>query len=174
MEPQIERLLKNYSNARRSWEVWCFMVNFNLKEKSFDTAQYISTNELLSHLRYLAMKDFYIEMYKILKRSNNNKDNIFVLLKNLKLSNKYKSQEVENSLSKLEQTRLTIDSICTVRDKFYAHLDKDYEKYLSIGIPLNDILKCFKAIETSIITLTSLKMIRSYLDKIPSRDELRL
>jgi hypothetical protein len=174
MQTQIERLLKNYSNARRSWEAWCFMVNFNLINKSFDTAQYISTNPLLFQLRYVVMKDFYIELYKILKKSKNNKDNIFLLLENYVPTSVTKKKQVEYCLNKLEEQQKTIKKLCEIRDKYYAHLDDDYHDYLSTGIPLADILNCFYIIERSIITLTSTNKLREYLDEIPSRDELNL
>ena len=83
MTSAIKRLLKNYSNARQSWESWCYMINYNCKERDSTIPKYIDTNELLFHLRYLAMKDFHIELYKILKQTKNNQDNIFTLLENV-------------------------------------------------------------------------------------------
>jgi len=150
------------------------MVNFDLKGSKFETAKYIRGNDLLFHLCYLALKDFHIEMYKILKESNNNKDNIFALLKNLVTESEIKRDSAKQNLFELEQNRENINKLCTIRDKFYAHLDEDYENYINQGIPLTDILNCFVAIENSIITLTSLPTLQSYLDRIPSKDELKL
>lgn len=174
MHPKLQRLLRNYSNARRSWESWCFMVNFDLKAPNAKTAKYIRENELLFHLCYLALKNFYIEIYKILKQSRNTKDNIFLLLEDFASANQSKQSIVVENLQLLENNRVTIDKLCATRDKYYAHLDEDYETYEKRGIPLHDILNCFIAIETAIITLTSLETIQFYLDEIPSKDELKL
>ncbi|MBC8053998.1 MAG: hypothetical protein H7Y13_13110 [Sphingobacteriaceae bacterium] len=174
MTGQIERLLKTYSNARKSWESWCYLANFNLKEPNFKVQREVSRNDLLSHLRYLALKDFYIEAYKILKDSKNNDDNIFKQLRSFNDSNLTKSLEVEKNLEKLMQLKEVIKTLCDLRDKFYAHLDKDYENYMYDGLPLQDILSCFIAIEESIITLTSLETIQMCLDDIPSRNDFSL
>jgi hypothetical protein len=174
MTPNIERLLKNYSNARQSWEAWCFMINFNCDNPNKARLAYIDKNDLLFHLRYLALKDFHIEIYKVLKQGKYDTDSIFKLLKQTAMSDKSKENKVAYNISELEQNRTTIDELCDIRDKFYAHLDKDYEKYLITGTKLADILKCFIAIEQSIITITSLEFLQSYLDNIPSRNDLTL
>jgi hypothetical protein len=173
MESQIGRLLKNYSNARQSWEAWCFMVNFNCKEKNFEIVRYIDQHELLFHLRYLALKDFHIEAYKILKKSPNNKDNIFALLEKAAALDPGKKTEVDYCLRELEMRNDTIKGICDLRDKFYAHLDENYEDYL-LNTKLSKIHDCFIAVERAIMAITSKGVLQSFLDKIPSRDELSL
>ena len=35
-DKETERLLKNYSNARKSWEGWCYLSNIDLKENNSD------------------------------------------------------------------------------------------------------------------------------------------
>src|SRR5215204_6591036 len=121
MTSNIERLLKNYSNARQSWEAWCFMVNFDCKEKNSAIVKYIDQHDLLFHLRFLALKDFHIEAYKILRRSSNNKDNVFALLEKVADSDRSKMQAVDSCLAELENQKETIDGIVDLRDKFYAH-----------------------------------------------------
>lgn len=174
MKPEIERLLKNYSNARQSWEAWCFMVNFNCEKRDRGIVEYIDKHELLFLLRYLALKDFHIEAYKILKQSRTNKDNIFKLLEAKAESTPSRKRTVAKCLEELEKQRETIDDICNIRDKFYAHLDEGYKDYLKTGTPLPKILNCLMAIEKSIITVTSKRILQSYLDKIPSRNDLSL
>lgn len=174
MNTPIDRLLKNYSNARRSWETWCFMVNFNLKDPKPDIANYVLNNELLSHLRYLAFKDFHIEMYKIIKNTKNNEDNIVFLLEKLKVDDETKREVIEKNLLELKNNSTTIELICKTRDKFYAHLDKNYESYKDIGLSMPMALNCFIAVENSIITLTSREILQTYLDKIPSKDDMHL
>ena len=68
---------------------------------------------------------------------------------------------------------LTINRICDLRDKFYAHLDKEYEAYIG-AISVQDILKCFVTIEQIIITLSSQEVLQKYLDDIPSKNDLKL
>jgi hypothetical protein len=173
-DPKIERLLRNYSNARRSWESWCFMANFNLDNRNQGIVRFIDDNPLLFHLRYLALKDFHIEIYKILKESRNSTDNIFYLLKDLMKNDPIKKFDVEINLLKLKDINQTIKDLCDLRDKYYAHTDEDYESYLSVKVSLPSILLCFIAIEKSIITLTSIEVIQDLLDKIPSRNDFRL
>lgn len=174
MKPEIERLLKNYSNARQSWEAWCFMVNFNCKKRDQSIVEKIDKHELLFHLRFLALKDFHIEAYKVLKNNRNNKDNIFKLLGEKAQSSPSKRRTVVKCLEELEKQKETIDYICNIRDKFYAHLDEDYKDYFKIGTSLSKILNCFTAIEKSIIAVTSKRILQSYLDKIHCRDDLSL
>ena len=174
MENSIERLLLNYSNARQSWEAWCFMINFNCKKPGQERVRYIDTHDLLFHLRYLAMKNFYIEMYKVLRESGNNKDSVFALLKRKQKEDVTKYDAVELNLSELDKCRDTTKRILELRDKYYAHLDEKYENYLNQGFLLDDITQCFVAVENSIITLTSLKTLQSYLEKVLSRDEFVL
>ena len=174
MTPEIERLLKNYSNARQSWEVWCFMVNFNCDKTDRSNIEYIDKNAMLFHLRYLALKDFHIEAYKILKQSRSNKDNIFKLLEEKAKSNPSKKGKVAICLKELESHKETIDKLCNIRDKYYAHLDDDYKDYLKKGTTLPKILNCFVAIEKSIITITSKTILKSYIAKIQSRNDMNL
>ena len=172
MTPKIKRLLINYSNARRSWEAWCFMTNYNCKEKRKEQLDYINSNSLLFHLRYLAFKDFHIEIYKVLKKSKDDSVSIFKLLEETKLKDINKKREAELNLVELESCKTTVKELCDIRDKYYAHLDNNYEEYINTNAKISEISKCFIAIENSIITITSLDYLNTYLDKIPSRNDL--
>ena len=174
MEESIQRLLKNYTNARRSWESWCFMVNLNVKIVRFDMAQYIKNDNFLSHYLHLSLKDYYIEMYKILKESKNNIDNIFLLLKTFIENNPEKNVPAKLSLEELNRIRPIIENMCDIRDKLYAHLDKDYKNYLYERRAVSEDIECFIAVENAIIALTSQETLQSFLDEIPSRDEFKL
>lgn len=82
-DKETERLLKNYSNARKSWEGWCYLSNIDLKENNSDIKVFVDNNELLYHCRYLLLKDLHIELYKIIKdKESTSRDNIFKLLRN--------------------------------------------------------------------------------------------
>ena len=173
MTDPFERLLINYSNARKSWEAWCFLSNINLKKKNPELRKHVDEDGLLYHLRYLALKDVHIESYKILKCSknrNNNKDNVFRFLKAISLSDS-KHEEAMRNLNEFEANNHLIEEIINARDKYFAHLDIDYKIYVKDAKPINDLYKCFELIEKSIITLTSLDYFTSYLNKTPSRDE---
>ena len=123
MDEETKRLLKNYSNARRSWEVWCFMVNYEVKAVRFDLGKHFRHDNFLSHYIYLSMKDYYIEMSKVVKKTKNNKDNIFYLLQTQIDSKTERSLEAQKCLDELSGIEVVIQAICTLRDKFYAHLD---------------------------------------------------
>lgn len=180
MQDKISRLLLNYSNARKSWESWCFMneiwltsdenFNYNNYESIRET---VENNVLFSHFRYLALKDFYIEIYKIIKDSNSTKDNVFLILREAIIHKADFKDQIENSLHNLESLKPEIKKITDIRDKFYAHLDPGYDEYIC-NIKLESYNDIFIAIENSIITLTSKNEFQKILDSIPSRNEFYL
>lgn len=176
MSKSIDRLIKNYTNARKSWEVWCFMSGLNneLKQEFRATKLQVENSPLLSHLRYLAMKDYHIELYKILKESSKNKDNIFILIEKRIRSNPKNKADVELALTELKNSNDIVGDICNVRDKFYAHLDKDYLKYISKKSYVKDTHNIFVLIEKAIIVLTSIERLNSELNKIESREDYAL
>lgn len=176
MSKSIDRLIKNYINARKSWEAWCFMSGLNnmLIQDDRETSLKIDNEPLFFHLRYLAMKDYHIELYKVLKENHNNKDNVFLLLSKKVRSNPKNKADVEFSLTELKNSNEIIESICNIRDKFYAHLDKDYHNYASKKSYPTDIHNIFVLIEKAIITLTSTERIQLELSTINSREDFKL
>lgn len=173
MNESVDRLLKNYLNARKSWEAWCFMsgLNNNLELKSNLVRKNIDSNPLLFHLRYLAMKDYHIELYKVLKNSPSNKDNIYILLEKRIKSNPKNLSELEIGYNKLIDEEVLIKDLCDIRDKFYAHLDKNFEKYLSNKNKLENTQYLFSIIEEIIILLTSYEELMLNLKVIESRED---
>ena len=63
------------------------MVNVNCENNYPELPFYIRNDNFLSHYLYLSFKDFYIEIYKVIKESKNSEDNIFYMLKKLILTN---------------------------------------------------------------------------------------
>jgi hypothetical protein len=172
----LSQLLKNYSNARKSWEVWCYMSGLSneCKQEFRATKLQVDNSTLLSHLRSLAMKDYHIELYKVLKNTLNNKDNIFTLLEKRVRSNPKNKLEVEKALQVLNAEMKIINDHCHIRDKFYAHLDKDYEKFTSKKTYVADTGNLFHIVEMGIIALTSEEQLKKELEKIDSRDDYRI
>ena len=70
--------------------------------------------------------------------------------------------------------KLQIKNICDIRDKFYAHLDKDYNSFLKDNISINDVHNIFFEIESALIKLTSNEKIKSELHLIESRMDFNL
>lgn len=173
---KIDRLLKNYGNARRSWEVWCYLSGLNNDCKQVYSANKLKVDKtpLLSHFRFLALKDYHIELYKVLKNTPNNKDNIFTLLEKRVRSNPKNKLEVEKALQLLNADFKLVNDHCDIRDKFYAHLDKDYEKYTTKKSYVVDTSNLFHIVEKAIIALTSEEQLKQVLSEIDSRDELRI
>ena len=155
----IDRLLMNYSNALKSWEVWCFMSGLDneLKQKDRETKSKVDKDPLLFHLRFLAMKDLHIELYKILRKSKNNQDNIFYLLADEIRKKPNEGEGVAAKLieEKLNKSKLLTDAVCVARDKFYAHLDEEFEKYIQKKSYAKDLQHLFDLIEEAIMVLTS-------------------
>ncbi len=169
----IDRLIFSYSNARKSWETWGFLNNLNLKTPNDKVKSYVNNNELLKHFRFLAFKDVHIELYKILKDNRNNKDNIFRLLREVPVNDPRKSN-AEKRIADLNEHLDFINNLRNTRDKYYAHLDEDFENYIQGNRTVNEMYYLFQCIEQAIISLTSLEYLMAHLDKIPSRDEFTL
>jgi len=161
------RLLKNYFNARKSWEGWCYLNNLYLKQENPKIRKYADENQLLDHCRYLLLKDLNIELYKIVRKSNSTVDNIFKHLE------KHSTEEADELIDKWNKIKSKLKSLTDTRDKFYAHLDKDYETYLS-SFPIDDYYEIFELIEASIIALGKEKELYEILKSIPSRDDFEL
>lgn len=176
MSKSIDRLIKNYTNARKSWEVWCFMSGLNnmLIQDDRETRLNVDNEPLLFHLRFLAMKDYHIELYKVLRETSNNKDNVFHLLSKKIGSNPKNKADLELSLTELRNSNEIVEDICNIRDKFYAHLDKDYLKYTSRKSYPKDVHNIFVLIEKSISTLTSIERLQLELSEIKSREDYKL
>jgi hypothetical protein len=166
-EYSTSRLLKNYFNARKSWEGWCYLNNIDLKQNNSKIRKYADENELLFHCRFLLLKDLHIELYKIIKDSGNTVDNIFKLLK------ENGSQKALDLITQLNEFKTELKSLTDTRDKFYAHLDEDYKDYLS-SIKIQDYYQTFVLIEAAIITLGKEKELKELLQDIPSRDDFEL
>lgn len=149
-------------------------LNNELKQVDRKTKQKVDNEPLLFHLRFLAMKDYHIELYKVLKETPNNKDNIFLLLSKKIRSNPRNKADVELAITELKNSNEIVEDICNVRDKFYAHLDKDYLKYTSKKSYVKDTHNLFVAVEKAIIALTSLEQLMAELDKIDSREDYSL
>ena len=175
MDSKIDRLLKNYCNARKSWEAWRFMsgLNIDIEQVDIETMQKVDNNSLLFHLRFLAMKDYHIELYKVLKKTQNNKENIYNLLEKRIRSNPKNKSELEKALQLLNAEMAIVNDHCDIRDKFYAHLDKDYENYTSKKSYVNDTSNLFHIVEIGIIALTSEEQLKNGMAKIDSSDDYR-
>lgn len=59
------------------------------------------------------------------------------------------------------------------RDKYFAHLDPDFNNYLKTFSIMN-VNECFIAIENSLMIISSRETLLFHLAQIPSRDELQL
>lgn len=176
MNSSVDRLLKNYLNARKSFEAWCFMsgLDNHLNLINREVSEKVDKNPLLFHLRFLAMKDFNIELYKVLKNSPKNKDNIYNLLEKRIKSNPKNLSELEIVHKKLRDEEFVIKNLCDIRDKFYAHLDKNFEKYLSTRSNIVDIQNLFSIIEKAIIVLYSKEELKTKLSSLHSRNDFKL
>ena len=163
----INRLIINYHNARKSWEGWCFINNIDLDPPRRQIRELTDTNDFLYYLRYLLNKDMHIELYKIIKGNKNTTDNIFKLLR------KVNSVDANNHLEELNSFSKEIKSITDCRDKFYAHLDPNYEDYLE-NFEVSNYYKLFALVEKAIIILGYENELLQTLEKIPSRNEFTL
>ena len=167
-EKVSERLLKNYYNARKSWEGWCYLNNIHLKKNNSAIRKYADENELLYHCRFLLSKDLHIELYKIIKNKDyTSRDNIFKLLKECN------SKDAQDLLLELNDFQTELDSLTDTRDKFYAHLDEDYRDFLG-SFEIENYYKTFEYIESAIIILGKEKELKEVLKSIPSRDDFKL
>lgn len=166
-QDQSTRLLKNYANARLSWEAWCYLNNIGLKNNNYEIREYCNVNPLMFHCRYLLLKDVHIELYKILKDSKNTVDNVF---KYLRIN---QNEECSQVLKELHLIQYKIKLITDTRDKFYAHLDIEYEDHLS-NFKVEYYYDLLQIIEKSIIALGLKSNLLEILNQIPSKNEFDL
>lgn len=108
----------------------------------------------------------------MLKESKNNKDNIFYLLKEKR--NKSESDDLNTALNDGDELKDEIKSVLDLRDKFYAHLDKDYSAFLGERFKVEKYYDIFSFIEKSISAIGHEKDLQKTLELIPSRDEFHL
>ncbi len=170
-----DRLVKNYLGARKSWESWCFLDNFNLDIPNPDIRIKVDNNPLLFHVRYLSIKDFYVEMYKVVRETKKDRDDIFYHL-SARLNRPDTNQKsINEAIDLLNSQRQAIDEICKVRDKYYAHLDMDYQIVLnSPNFPTKNFLSLFQSVEKGIMLLTGKKYLVDALSMIYSRNDFKL
>lgn len=173
MQDKIERLLRNYSNSYYSREAWRFMMSSGDYNKQIGIYDYetsikkrVDENPLFNHLRFLAFKDFHIEIYKVIKKSKGNSDNIFYVLEELIKIRPFARKSLEDVLTELNNIKDDIDRITNIRDKFYAHLDPDHMDYGGQG-SLNHHEKVLFIVGKAISIITSEKEHKALQDKVP-------
>ena len=127
----------------------------------------VDENALLNYLRYLAFKDYHIEIYKIIKKSKSTKGNIFEVLELYSAERPDLINEIKVHLTALLKLQIDMKNIIDRRDKIFAHLDKDYLDYGGQGA-LEPFENVFKVIENVIVFLTSQAELQSLWDKMPS------
>jgi hypothetical protein len=113
-------------------------------------------------------------MYKVLKKSKGNRDNIFFLLEKRIKCNPKNKEDLYIALDDLEQMESQIKSLCDIRDKFYAHLDKKYIDYLKNKSLINDLHNIIFSVECAIVALSSKEKLQSELNGIESRMDYSL
>ena len=83
------------------------------------------------------------------------------------------NKEAVELINELNDFKSELDSLTNTRDKFYAHLDEDYEDFLK-SFEIENYYKTFEYIESAIMLLGKEKELKEILKKIPSRDEFEL
>ena len=109
----------------------------------------------------------HIELYKLLKENKNTRDNLFRYLK------ESSAKSSDDQILKFRKFSTQITEIINVRDKFYAHLDEDYEDFLTT-FKIDDYYNIFELIEESIIILGMKKELMEALALIPSRNDFKI
>lgn len=143
------------------------MCNIDLNPPKPELRKYIDHNELLFHARYLLLKDLHIELYKIIKDTSNNKDNIFKILR------AHDSKLSITLLAKLKNFSENLKTLTDTRDKAYAHLDPEFENFLG-KYEVENYYEIFRLIEEAIIILGYKSELLELLKTIPSRNEFHL
>lgn len=96
----------------------------------------ISLDFILYH-EYLYIKNTILDLYKILNKKKDERFNIYKYIERIQLELKHFKQLTQNDIdswrSKLASHDELIDHITNLRSKYYAHIDKDYEKYTQIA-----------------------------------------
>jgi hypothetical protein len=173
MEEKIKRLILNYINTKRSWDAWWYMSwtgpmdeSTGLSNLKSSPKAIVDQNDLLTYSRYLAWKDFHIEISKIVTYSKH-KDDIYSLLRKFSDNNPQRKQEVNKNINDLDSLKNVIENIIKRRNNVYAHLGPDHKLYGGLGA-VDPYEKLFETLERAIETLTS----KEELDEIKSRQPI--
>ena len=78
-----------------------------------------------------------------------------------KLLRKINQESSNNLLNDFSKLKNEIDIVLKVRNKFYAHLDEDYNSFL-LKFDLNNYYKIFELIEKGIIALGGEKNLKRF------------
>ena len=166
-----QRLIRTYVNIRRNYEIILYLT----KRKNRAISILVNSDELLSHWCYLTFKDLHIEIDKAIsfRKPKNKKETDFVF-SGLVMHIFNESNLNENKKAKLYNKILTLkDAIKTIRntrDKFYAHIDADYESYLG-NQSLRDIEKIVFLIQDIMCKIFGNKEVTEILNTIPSSND---
>lgn len=143
------------------------------KRTNTELSRLVNNDELLSHWRYLTFKDLHIEIIKAItvvkpreKQEYEFGGLIMDTLNNSSLSetNKFKLHK------KMVVLKDAIRAIKNTRDKFYAHLDSDYESYLG-NQNIKDIEKIVFLIQDIMCKVFGNKEVIEILNTIPSSND---
>jgi hypothetical protein len=167
-----ERLIRTYSNIRRNYEIILYLSSSNNRELN----RFVDKNELLSHWRYLTFKDLDIEIVKAISvrmargKSNYDFDGLLIyILINSELS--YVSKK--KLYIKMLVLKEAIKTIKSTRDKFYAHIDPEYEIFLG-NQSLSDLEKIVFLIQDVMCKVFGNKEMIAILSSIPSSKDYTL
>ncbi|MES2836479.1 MAG: hypothetical protein V4667_03060 [Bacteroidota bacterium] len=155
-----ESLFITYSNVRRNFEI----RNYVSQCGSWVNKK-ISEEPILFHWLSLLQKDLFIEINKIVKITKNGELKGFIG----KAIDEFNNPDKE----KLKQfffeneNMLFIQKINNSRNKYYAHLDPDYQDYIKPYYQ-HDLELLLLEIEKTIIAIYGKKELIVYLSKIPS------
>jgi hypothetical protein len=133
----------------------------------------VNNDELLSHWRYLTFKDLHIEINKaitVVKPKGKLEYEFGGLVMDILNSSTLSDAKKYKLHKKMVLLKDAIKTIKNTRDKFYAHIDADYEKYLG-NQNIRDIEKIVFLIQHIMCKVLGNKEMTEILIKIPSSND---
>lgn len=132
---EIERLQKHSDQLYQliASATQTYLLARALSEKN-ENDYALDINFIVFH-EFLYIKNTIIELHKLLSDSNGEQYNIHKYLRSIELNKKIftklTSQKISEWKKNLEKHNLLIAEISNLRSKYYAHVDKNYQTFVS-------------------------------------------
>ena len=150
LEKELDRMAAILYGASENFEYFHYLTS-PLPQDEYD---FVEANSFLRHLRYLSWQMTVIELVKLVSSSENQKFNIFKLLKKFE-NGHYKTIEVHEVCPPLWEGSIlkhgnTIVVLNEVRDRIYAHTDRDTHELGQKSFPILGIRELIHDLQSTL------------------------
>lgn len=134
---RIENIWQIYHFSRECYDIATYFVNPSTKEEK----EIFRNDNSLSFVQHIFFRTALIELNKLTNDSNNDVYNIHKYLRNFRCSKNINlpDERIASWENRLEELKDSINHVYLLRNKFYAHSDKDPNTFLDRINSVNNI-----------------------------------